>query len=82
MNTATTIRPELLFAPHPNLGGETARPSLSTRLRMRFARFADYFQSYDDYYAEMERSLPMPERERREARRQADRLFQIAMLRG
>jgi len=82
MNTAQTICPDLLFAPHANLGAEAAEATLSSRLRASFTRFAACFQSYDDYFAEMERALPLHERERRNARRHADRLFLIAMLRG
>lgn len=82
MNTAQAILPQLLFASHGNLGRETVKGSLSSRLRTRFARFAACFQSYDHYFAEMERSLPIHERERRRARRQVDQLFHIAMLRG
>ena len=82
MNTAQAIRPPMLLASRGNLGRETVKAGQSSRLRTWFACFADCFQSYDHYFAEMERSLPIRERERRRARRQADDLFHIAMLRG
>ena len=62
MNTAQALPPQLLLASHGNLGHETVKASLSFRLRTRFARFADCFQSYNRYFAEMERSLPIHER--------------------
>ena len=82
MNTPQAIHQQLLLPSHGNFGREVVKNSLAARLRMWFARFADYFQSYDHYFAEMERSLPMHERERRRAGRQAHQLFHIAMLRG
>jgi len=81
MNTSQAIRPQLLLAAHGKLGRENVKASLFSRLRARFARFADCFQSYDQYFAEMERSLPIHERERRLASRQAIRLLHLAMLR-
>jgi len=82
MNTAQAIRPHLLLASHENLARETVKAGLSSRLRKSFGRFADGFHSYDQYFSEMERLLPIHERERRRARRQAHHLFHLAMLRG
>ena len=80
MTTAQTTFPEWLLAPRGRLRQKTARPGLLSRLRTLFARCGDYFQSYDDYFAEMERSLPMHVREQRRERRQSDRLLLIATL--
>lgn len=80
MTTAQTIFPELLLAPRDRLRQEAARPGLLSRLRTLFAHFGDGFESYDDYFAEMERSLPMHVREQRRERRQADRLLLIVTL--
>ena len=80
MTTAQTTFPELLLAPRGRLRQEAASPGLLSRLRTQLARFNDCFQSYEDYFAEMERSLPMHVREQRRERRQSDRLLLLASL--
>jgi predicted N-acyltransferase len=80
MTTAQTTYPELLLAPRGRLRQEAAKPGLLSRLRTLFARSGDCFESYDDYFAEMERSLPMHVREQRRERRQADRMLLLASL--
>jgi hypothetical protein len=80
MTTAQTIFPELLFAPRASAGPAVDRPSWSSRLHALRARFGDYLQSYDDYFAEVERSLPPHVREQRRQRQQSNRVFLIAAL--
>jgi predicted N-acyltransferase len=80
MTTAQTTFPELIFAPRENAGQGAARPGLLSRLHAHFARFGEYFQSYDDYFAEVERSLPMHVREQRRQRKESNRLLLIAAV--
>lgn len=80
MTTQQLTCPEQLFAPRMDRDREVARPELTARVQTLWARFSSCFESYDDYFAEMERSLPMQVRERRRERRQADRLLLIAVL--
>jgi len=80
MTTAQTTCPEPLLALRGNLQRGAATPGLSSRLQMLFARIGDRFQSYDDYFAEIERSLPMHVREQRHERRQSNRLLLLATL--
>jgi hypothetical protein len=80
MTTAQTTFPAWLLAPRDRVRQGAARPGLLSRLRTLFARFGDYFEGYDDYFAEVERSLPMHVREQRRVRRQSDRLMLIVAL--
>jgi hypothetical protein len=57
-----------------------ARPGALSRMRMLCARLGSWFEDHGAYFAEVERALPPHERERRRARRDADRLVVIAML--
>ena len=57
-----------------------AAPRAASRGRALFARLRELLADHGDYFAELERSLPPHERERRRARRDADRLVLIAML--
>jgi hypothetical protein len=80
MTTAQTICPEMRFVPRGMLGRTSAEPSLLSLLQTLFARVGSYFESYDDYFAEVERSLPLHVREARRNRRQSNRLLLIATL--
>ncbi|MBK9676884.1 MAG: hypothetical protein IPO82_17235 [Betaproteobacteria bacterium] len=80
MTTAQTTCPEMRFVLRPAPGRASAEPSLFARLQATFARLGSYFESYEDYFAEVERSLPMHLREARRDRREAQRLLLIAAL--
>jgi hypothetical protein len=78
-NTLTTCLDPAL--PPREWGGRAATASrLPSRLRTLFARLRDCCEDHGDYFAELERSRPEHERDRRIARREADRLLLIAML--
>ena len=57
-----------------------AAPRAASRGRAFLARLRELFEDHGDYFAELERSLPAHERDRRRARRDGDRLVLIAML--
>lgn len=80
MTTAQTTFPELLFKPRDYTAASADEPRLSSRLRSLFARVGGYFESYDDYYAEMERSLPPHRREQRRQRQQSNQMLLLATL--
>jgi hypothetical protein len=80
MTTAQTICPEMRFVRRGTLGRTSAEPSLLSLLQTLFVRVGGYFESYDDYFAEVERSLPLHVREERRNRRQSNRLLLIATL--
>ena len=70
--------------PHLTLRASRARaaaaPRAASRGRALLARLRELLEDHGDYFAELERSLPAHERDRRRARRDADRLVLIAML--
>ena len=78
-NTLTTcLDPALAPRDWRERAATTSR--LSSRLRTLFAWLRDCCEDHGDYFAELERSLPEHELDRRNARREADRLLLIAML--
>lgn len=80
MTTAQTTCPEMRFVLRRAPGRTSAEPSLLSRLQAMTTRLGSCFESYDDYFAEVERSLPMHVREARRDRREAQRLLLIATL--
>jgi hypothetical protein len=81
MTTARTLYfPDLFFAPSHGARRKAALQPVAQRLRTLFARIASYFESYDDYFAEIERSLPERVREERRQRKQVYREVLIASL--
>ena len=80
MTTAQTTCPDMRFVLRRAPGEASTKPSLRSRLQAMAARLGSYFESYEDYFAEVERSLPMHVREARRDRREAQRLLLIATL--
>jgi hypothetical protein len=80
MTTAQTTLPELLFKPRDNAAASADQPRLSSRLRALGARVGSYFESHDDYFAEIERSFPPHVREQRRQRRQSNSMLLLATL--
>jgi hypothetical protein len=75
---ATALEPILGARAMPARAGAAQRAT--SPLRALLARLRALLEDHGDYFAELERSLPPHERERRQARRDADRLVPIATL--
>jgi len=80
MTTAQATCPDLLLERHPDGAHASAGSGALPLVRRLIARWRAGFESYDDYFAEMERALPPHVRERRTAEREASRLALVAAL--
>ena len=79
----TTAQATFLDLPLPRSGDDAEAPagtSLRSLARDLVARWSASWESYDDYFAEMERALPPHVRERRMAEREGSRLMLVAAL--
>jgi len=78
MSTAPLAYPEVLRA----LGGINDRDDKTSAPKTRrsvFATLKAWFQGYDDYFAELEQSLPAAVRQERRERRNEMRLIMRAL---
>lgn len=80
MTTAQATCPSLPLTRSRDAGQTAAGPNLLSLARGLVARWRAGFESYDDYFAEMERALPPHVRERRMAEREGSRLALVAAL--
>jgi hypothetical protein len=80
MTTAQATCPNLPLTRSRDDVGLPAGTSLRSLVRDLVASLSAGFESYDDYFAEMERALPPHVRERRMAEREGSRLALVAAL--
>ena len=80
MTTAQATCPDLPLTRDRDDALAAAGTSLRSLARGLIARWRAGWESYDDYFAEMERALPPHVRERRMAEREGSRLALVAAL--
>jgi hypothetical protein len=80
MTTAQATCPELLLERDRSAGPESTGATVSSLVRGFVARWRAGFEGYDDYFAEIERSLPPHVREQRRERRESNQLLLVAAL--
>jgi len=80
MTTAQATCPNLPLTRSRDDAHLPAGTNLRSLARDLFARLSAGCESYDDYFAEMERALPPHVRERRMAEREGSRLALVAAL--
>jgi predicted N-acyltransferase len=80
MTTAQATCPDLSLTRGRDDTRAPARADLLSLARGFVARWSAGWESYDDYFAEMERALPPHVRERRRAEREGSRLALVAAL--
>ena len=80
MTVAQATCPDLPLTLRRNASDASTATVLLTRARNLVARWRAGWESYDDYFAEMERASPPHVRERRQAERERSRLMLAAAL--
>lgn len=80
MTTAQATCPELLLERDRSVDPAATGSAASSLLRGLVARWRAGFEGYDDYFAEIERSLPPHVREQRRERRESNQLLLVAAL--
>ena len=80
MKTLETDLPYPAPALRTDAGGPAGALRWSSRVRSVGACIQDLLRGYDDYFAEMERALPLHVREARRARRRFNHLLLTTML--
>jgi hypothetical protein len=80
MTTAQATCPELLLGRDRSVAPESGAATVSSLVRGLVARWRAGLEGYDDYFAEIERSLPPHVREQRRERRASNQLLLVAAL--
>ena len=80
MTVAQATCPDLPLTRRRDASDASIATVLLTHTRTLVARWRAGWESYDDYFAEMERAAPAHVRERRQAEREHSRLMLAAAL--